>query len=69
MSKRELKEGDRVIDLMFPEHGPKRVEQHPHPHTVRDGRDKWLLVAERPGIATYWIGKRGAESQVELIEP
>ena len=67
-NQRDLKPGDRVLDINFPEWGPATISQHPNPHTVRDGRDKWLVTFDDKTKPVIWIGKKGAFVQVKLIE-
>lgn len=64
----EPKEGDRVIDRMFPQFGPATLEQHPYPEQVRDGRDKWLIRYDDTTKGTQWIGKKMSCSQLQLIK-
>lgn len=62
-----FKDGDRVVDLMFPHYGPATLEQHPYPASVRNQRDKWLIRFDDETRPVFWISKGGEWSQLGVI--
>jgi hypothetical protein len=66
----QFKEGDRVIDLMFPEYGPATLEQHPCPEWASNGRnkrDKWIVRYDDKSKPVFWVAKNGDWSAFGIL--